>query len=94
MGYSSAWGKLIHEKILISKITCQTPFKFWRDVSLRVSIIRIITSSPYANHGNELPAARLASKLFIKELGITGAKLLYSCIIILLQKVCDRSLVN
>jgi hypothetical protein len=26
-GYSGAWGKLIHEKSLKSKILCQTPFK-------------------------------------------------------------------
>ncbi len=26
MGYSGAWGTLIYEKNLMSKISCQTPF--------------------------------------------------------------------
>jgi hypothetical protein len=28
MEYSGAWGKLIHENNLKSKISCQTPFKY------------------------------------------------------------------
>jgi hypothetical protein len=29
MGYSGARGKLIHEKSLESKISCQTPFNYY-----------------------------------------------------------------
>ena len=34
MEYLGAWGTLIHEKKLRSKISCQTPFKFiWQRMS-------------------------------------------------------------
>jgi hypothetical protein len=37
MGYSGAWGTLIYEKNFKSKISCQTPFKFF-DVDLESRI--------------------------------------------------------
>ncbi len=42
MEYLGAWGTLIHEKNLKSKISCQTPFKehTWKNKALDLKLSR------------------------------------------------------